>query len=102
MKPVKDIVLTFFVFAFLTAFIKFLLLPETENKNRMSFFLHNFSTWNEKISSKLISFAIADISEKFEANEIDFTFKLVLLFVCFIKSQVKWSAKEEDPPLPHE
>ena len=48
-----------------------------------------------------MSFAIADIREKFDVNEIDLTFKLVLLFVCFIKSHVKWSANKEDPPFPH-
>ena len=48
-----------------------------------------------------MSLAIADINEKFEANEIHFTFKFIWLFVCFIKSQVKWSANEDEPPFPH-
>ena len=44
---------------------------------------------------------MAEINEKFEVKDIDLTCKFVLLFDCFIKSHAKWSAKVDDPPLPH-
>ena len=44
----------------------------------------------------------AEIKAKLDVSEIDFNFIFVLLFDCLIKSQVKWSAKEDDPPLPQE
>ena len=50
-KAVKETVFTPIFFADLIASIRFGLFPETENRNKTSFFLHNLSIWNEKILS---------------------------------------------------
>ena len=51
LKPVNVTVFIFIFFAALIASTKFGLFPETENKNKTSFFFHNLSIWNEKILS---------------------------------------------------
>ena len=99
-NPFRLTVLRLFFLAHFIALIIFSEFPEDDIVIRQSPCLANLDNWNEKISSYLISFAIAVIISKFDDKEIIFGSKFVFKLVPFKWSQMKWFAIEAEPPFP--